>query len=181
MIRVLAVDIGATKFAAAIVDAAGEAPRRTELPTGTSPTASLEHLLDAVRTGDVDAVGIGTAGPLDRDLGTVSPVNIPAWRDFPLVDAVRRRVPDRPVAMAGDAQCVALGEWRRRPPSGGAHALLGIVVSTGIGGGLVRTATRISGPAATPATSGTSRSTRAARCARAARPGVSRPSPAGRP
>ncbi|MEW9552252.1 hypothetical protein [Nonomuraea sp. NPDC050783] len=31
------------------------------------------------------AVGIGPAGPPDVRAGTVSPVDIPAWRGFPLV------------------------------------------------------------------------------------------------
>jgi glucokinase len=142
MNRALAVDIGATKFAAAVIDATGTIHARAEVSIGTEPTAALTRVIDAVRTGDVDVIGIGTAGPLDRGRGTVSPVNIPAWRDFPLADAVRRLVPDVPVSMAGDAQCVALGEWWRWPdtqPQGTrpAGALLGIVVSTGVGGGLV--------------------------------------------
>jgi glucokinase len=137
MNRALAVDIGATKFAAAVIDATGAIHTRAEVSIGTAPTAALTRVIDAVRTGDEDVVGIGTAGPLDLRCGTVSPVNIPAWRDFPLADAVRGLVPDVPVRMAGDAQCVALGEWWRWPGAQPAGALLGIVVSTGVGGGLV--------------------------------------------
>lgn len=137
MSRVLAVDIGATKFAAAVIDTSGTIHRRAELPIGTEPTAMLTRVIDAVLAGDVDAVGIGTAGPLDRGRGTVSPVNIPAWRDFPLTATISRLVPGVPVRMAGDAQCVALGEWWRWQGTRPAGALLGIVVSTGIGGGLV--------------------------------------------
>jgi glucokinase len=137
MNRALAVDIGATKFAAAVIDATGTVHTRAEVSIGTEPTAALTRVIDAVRTGDEDVVGIGTAGPLDRSRGTVSPVNIPAWRDFPLAAAVRRLVPDVPLSMAGDAQCVALGEWWRWQGTQPAGALLGIVVSTGVGGGLV--------------------------------------------
>lgn len=35
------------------------------------------------------AVGIGSAGPVDASAGTVSPVNVPGWRDYPLVAKVR--------------------------------------------------------------------------------------------
>ncbi|HEX9339497.1 MAG TPA: ROK family protein [Pseudonocardiaceae bacterium] len=137
MSQVLAVDIGATKFAAAVIDTSGTIHQRAELPIGVTPTAALEQVIDSVFTGDVDAVGIGTAGPLDRVRGMVSPVNIPAWRDFPLIATIRQLVPGVPVRMAGDAQCVALGEWWRWQGTRPAGALLGIVVSTGIGGGLV--------------------------------------------
>ena len=52
------------------------------------------------RWASVGGVGIGSAGPVDPSRGTVSPVNIPAWRDFPLVDRVARLAP---VAQGGHA------------------------------------------------------------------------------
>lgn len=67
-------------------------------------------------------------------------MNIPAWREFPLVDTLREVLPGRPVRLAGDAQCMALGEWWRGLGGDGAarsRAMLGMVVSTGVGGGLV--------------------------------------------
>jgi glucokinase len=135
MTTVLAIDIGATKFAAGIIRADGTLLRRIERPTGNRPTDTLTELVTAIDPNGVDAVGIGTAGPLDRDRGTVSPVNIPYWRTFPLTATVAELVPGVPVALAGDAQCMALGEWWRTRPT--VRALLGVVVSTGIGGGLV--------------------------------------------
>ncbi|GAA1527594.1 ROK family protein [Dactylosporangium maewongense] len=139
MTAVLAVDVGGTKFAAAVVSAGGVIQDRLEVPlAGQDPTSVLRHLVTALAGGGVAAVGVGTAGPLDRVRGTVSPVNIPAWRDFPLTGTLSTWLPDVPVTMAGDAQCVALGEWWRAPVGGSLQgSLLGIVVSTGIGGGLV--------------------------------------------
>ncbi|MGS2642197.1 ROK family protein [Streptosporangium sp. LJ11] len=154
----LAIDIGGTKFAAALVRPDGTVARRVELPVGPDPEATLVSLVRHIREvpevrdtdgvtgagaagetgdlGDLTGVGIGSAGPLDAVAGTVSPVNIPAWRDFPLVGAVSELLPGLPVALAGDAQCMALGEWWRGGHSR-SRALLGIVVSTGVGGGLV--------------------------------------------
>ncbi|WP_406318833.1 ROK family protein [Streptosporangium sp. NBC_01639] len=141
---VLAVDIGGTKFAAAAVEADGAIRARAEVPLRGRDGAE-EVLLEVVGriTGEVGAdrltgVGIGSAGPLDPRTGTVSPVNIPSWRDFPLVGAVERMLPGRPVRLAGDAQCMALGEWWLGLPEGRpSGAVLGVVVSTGVGGGLV--------------------------------------------
>ncbi|GAA1558848.1 ROK family protein [Actinomadura kijaniata] len=132
---VLALDIGGTKFAAAHVTPDGTLLSRAERPIGPDPTGTLRRLVTDFATSAVTAVGIGTAGPLDTTTGTVSPVNIPAWRDFPLVDTVRRLAGGKPVTLAGDAQCMAMGEWWRGDH--GVPSLLGIVVSTGIGGGLV--------------------------------------------
>ncbi|MEU5991033.1 ROK family protein [Spirillospora sp. NPDC047418] len=132
---VLAVDIGGTKFAVARVDPSGTLLDRAEHPVGQSPTATLRGLVADFAEPGITAVGIGSAGPIDAAAGTVSPINIPRWRGYPLVAAVQRLVPGVPVSLAGDAQCMALGEWWRGGHPG--SSLLGIVVSTGVGGGLI--------------------------------------------
>jgi glucokinase len=141
---VLAIDVGGTKFAAAVVDVHGAI--RSRATAATPATEDPEEVAEVLRgvvgevasTGPSSAlasVGIGSAGPLDPLAGTVSPVNIPAWRDFDLVGAIKRTLPGRPVVLAGDGHCMALGEYWR----GGyaTPAMLGVVVSTGVGGGLV--------------------------------------------
>lgn len=66
---------------------------------------------------------------------TLSPVHIPAWRQFPL----RRRMQEAtglPVFVDNDAKAVALAEgWVGA--AAGVDAFVGMVVSTGIGGGIV--------------------------------------------
>ena len=128
---VLAVDIGGTKIAAARWDGALGDVARTR--TGVDPWTALTDLLDPLAEG-VEAVGIGCGGPMVWPAGDVSPLNIPAWRGFPL----RERVADRygvPVRVHNDAICMALGE--HLAGGWGGRELLGIVVSTGVGGGLV--------------------------------------------
>jgi glucokinase len=139
----LAIDIGGTKFAVAVVHPDGTMTGRAELPVGPDPVATLASLVRGVDVAGLTGVGIGSAGPIDSLAGTVSPVNIPSWRDFPLVDTVRELLADLPglpgipVALAGDGQCMALGEWWQGGYGSGSRVLLGIVVSTGVGGGLV--------------------------------------------
>jgi glucokinase len=131
----LALDIGGTKIAGGLVDSGGRLLRQATRPTGADPLRSLLEVVAELEVGAVDGVGIGCAGPIDTVAGTVSPINIPAWREFPLVEQVRELV-GAPVALAGDAVCVALGEhWVGAGQ--GSDAMLGMVVSTGIGGGLV--------------------------------------------
>ncbi|MEW9546872.1 ROK family protein [Nonomuraea sp. NPDC050783] len=147
MAHVLAIDIGGTKLAAALVDEDGSVSRSGTRPTPrTDVMAALAALIAEVTDGGPPALaaGIGCAGPLDLATGTVSPVNMPSWRGFPLRDEVRE-LTGLPTVLAGDAQCFALGEhWLGA--GRGSTSLLGIVVSTGIGGGLVIDGVPLLGP-----------------------------------
>ena len=68
--------------------------------------------------------------------GEVSPLNIPSWYEFPLRERLRARFPGVPVRVHNDAICVAVGEhWRGA--GRGKDNVLGKVVSTGVGGGLI--------------------------------------------
>jgi glucokinase len=140
----LTLDIGGTKIAAGLVDQSGTLVQAATQPTpknhGAEEVWALTHrmIADAIQTagGGVCAVGIASAGPIDLATGTVSPINIPSWRGFPLRDRVAAAVPGVPVRLAGDGVCMALGEhWRGA--GRGVDFLLGMVVSTGVGGGLV--------------------------------------------
>jgi glucokinase len=140
----LAVDIGGTKLAVALVDPAGAVVYKTTRFTPQCVGAEeLWAVVEAMITdaihragGMLGAVGIASPGPLDLTAGTTSPVNIACWRNFPLRDRVAAAAPGVPVRIAGDALCMALGEhWRGAAQ--GAQFLLGMVVSTGVGGGLV--------------------------------------------
>lgn len=138
---VLAIDIGGTKMAAALVGDDGTVLRADRTPTprrgADEVFAALRDLIGRVRGQRRPlAAGIGCAGPLNGARGLVSPVNITVWRDYPLVERVRTVVGDVPVALGVDGHCFAVGEaWTGA--GRGVDDLLGIVVSTGVGGGLV--------------------------------------------
>ncbi|MBV6698034.1 ROK family protein [Kitasatospora aureofaciens] len=144
-----AVDIGGTKIAGALVDKRGSLRDRIQLPTparesGEAVFAVVRKVLDGLAGSPdwaaVSAVGIGSAGPVDLAHGTVSPVNIPGWRGFPLVAEVAAHpaVAARhlPVHLAGDGVAMAAAEHWRGAARGAANALC-LVVSTGVGAGLV--------------------------------------------
>ncbi|MDV3127664.1 ROK family protein [Mycobacterium sp. 21AC1] len=142
MALTVALDIGGTKIAAGLVDPDGALVHQAKLPTpdgdAESVWAVVERLLTEtlrVASGATDGVGIASAGPIDLPSGTVSPINIVQWHRFPIVERVRA-VTGLPVRLGGDGLCMALGE-RWRGAGRDAQFLLGMVVSTGVGGGLV--------------------------------------------
>ena len=148
----LAVDFGGTKVEAALVDADGRllGPSRHRHPTGRDATSdelaaavvdvTTRALADIPAGMSLIGAGIGSAGPIDHVAGTVSPVNVPAWRGYPLRDLVRGvlcdQVPDPDVLLATDGVACALAEHWVGAGKGVAN-MLGMVVSTGVGGGLI--------------------------------------------
>jgi len=138
----LALDIGGTKIAAGLVDADGALLHHAKLPTPDGDAEAVWTVVDTLVTealaeagGRVRGVGISSAGPIDLPGGTVSPINITQWQGFPVVERVST-LTGAPVRLGGDGLCMALGE-RWRGAGVGASFLLGMVVSTGVGGGLV--------------------------------------------
>jgi glucokinase len=146
----LAVDIGGTKLAVSLVSADGALHHRRTVPTVQGDAEAVWRPLAgaieevAAQAPEISGVGIGSAGPLDPVKGTVSPVNILGWRGFPLVRRVSDLVRDVPVRLAGDGICAAAGEhWRGA--ARGADDVIVLVVSTGVGGGLIQRGRLVTG------------------------------------
>jgi glucokinase len=136
---VLALDIGGSKIEAAVVHADGRVESRQRVATDPgSPElfAAVESLLHEVRQHhDVVALGVGCGGPMTRNGESVSPLNIPTWRGFPLRSRLST-VTGLPTFVDNDAKALALAEGRFGSAQGRSD-YLSMVVSTGIGGGIV--------------------------------------------
>jgi glucokinase len=153
----LAVDLGGTKVEAALVDSNGILlpGSRFRQPTGRETssaeltaavtsvvTLAMESLPDGA---SLAGVGIGAAGPVVEDAGLASPLNLPAWRNYPLRQLVASVVPDVPVTLRLDGLCIVLAEhWIGA--ARGYNNVMGMVVSTGVGGGLILHGNTVSGP-----------------------------------
>ncbi len=161
---VLAVDIGGTKMAGGLVTPDGRihSHRRVATPRTNDPEVvfgALAELLSSVLgSGDPGAgagagsgavagsaagppagvplaCGVGCGGPMRGHGALVSPINIPSWRDFPLRDRMEDLTGMR-VVVDNDAKALALGEGRAGSAVGERN-YVAMVVSTGIGGGIV--------------------------------------------
>ncbi|GGT44093.1 ROK family protein [Streptomyces althioticus] len=142
---VAALDIGGTKIAGALVDREGRILARAQRPTPAQEDGDTVMAAVGAVIGDLaasplweraSAVGIGSAGPVDASAGTVSPVNVPGWRDYPLVAQVRDAAGGLPVELIGDGVAITAAEHWQGAARGHDNALC-MVVSTGVGGGLV--------------------------------------------
>jgi glucokinase len=143
----LALDIGGTKLAAGLVEPAGRVLTWVQAPTPvgldaeqlwSTLNALIGHVLEraGVSTEELTGCGCGCGGPMEWPAGVVSPLNIPAWRRFPLRSRLAERLAGLPVRVHNDAICLVAGEhWRGA--GRGRRNVLGMVVSTGVGGGLV--------------------------------------------
>ena len=133
--NILALDIGATKIAVALLDDDHALQNRFQI-SSNSPSDIWQELEPLLLQFKPDRIGIASAGPINVRTGTISPVNIPQWRDFPIVHQIGKLFPNASIGLLGDGIAVALAE-NRLGAGVGSENMLGVVVSTGIGGGLV--------------------------------------------
>jgi glucokinase len=143
---VLAIDIGGTKFEVGIVASDGSIQDRMRCPTpsggdSAALAATLGGLIDevlaraSVAGTAVFACGVGTGGPMAAGGETISPINIPGWREFPL-HAYLADHTSLPTFVDNDAKALALAEgWFGA--ARGCMNHMAMVVSTGVGGGIV--------------------------------------------
>jgi len=144
---VLAIDIGGTKMAVGLVTMQGELIDRDRVEVDHHAGADA---LFAALNGIIEtqlararehhhmrpvAVGVGSAGPATPNVESISPLNIHSWRNFPLRERVQAAT-RLPVYGDLDAKALALAEgWLGAAQ--GKQSFLAMVVSTGVGGGIV--------------------------------------------
>ncbi len=143
----LGIDVGGTKVAFALGDAAGAlhaSHRRATSPSGSGATdvaAMVEDLRRLVREAgvslrDIDAIGVSVPSPLDPVHGVVlGPPNLPGWTGVPVRDLLHEAF-GAPVFVENDANAAALAEWHFGAARGFEHVVY-LTMSTGVGGGLI--------------------------------------------
>ncbi len=144
---VLAVDLGGTRLAAAIVSAEGKIIYREDSLTlaGEGPRAVIDRLFSVLdrllrpqglASSHPVAIGLGIAGIVDVLSGrVVSGPHLPGWHNVPLRDTVAQKY-SLPVHLLNDASAAALGEHRYGAGRGAGNLVL-LTLGTGIGGGII--------------------------------------------
>lgn len=141
------IDVGGTTIKGAAVWEDGSIAYKTERPTQAE--RGTEVMLDTMaqlcrdvaaeagwQWAEISGVGIGVPAFIDFGTGRVEQAVNLGWRDVPLLDEMKKRLGDLPIALENDANAAALGEaW-----AGGGKGfpdVLAITLGTGVGGGVV--------------------------------------------
>ncbi len=138
--RVMGIDLGGTNARAGIIDndELGEVSSVRIHSDGTvgDVMSDLFGLVDKSIDSSVEAIGIGVPSVVDVDEGIVYDVqNIPSWKEVHLRELMEDRY-NLPVLVNNDANCFALGE-KYFGKGRGAHSMIGLIIGTGMGAGLV--------------------------------------------
>ena len=139
----LGVDLGGTKIEAAIVDDDGVITTRRRSPTPGTYAALLSTVADLCDSVEKAAglvprslaLGIGTPGSRSPADGRMRNCNSTVLNGRPLQDDLEVAT-GRAVRMANDADCFALSE-SRDGAAAGAASVFGVILGTGVGGGIV--------------------------------------------
>ena len=134
-----AVDIGGTKLSVGVVSLTGEVLSHGRAITPqTNVWQALSDLIKSqLALTDVELVGcgVGCGGPMSPDGELVSTLHISEWRDFPLRSKLQE-LTQMPVYIDNDAKALVQGEvWCGAVA--GQTDVIGMVVSTGVGGGII--------------------------------------------
>ncbi|WP_066316067.1 ROK family protein [Bacillus sp. FJAT-29814] len=132
-----AIEAGGTKFVCAVGDENGNIVERTQIPT-TVPEETMGKVIEFFRNFSVDAIGIGSFGPIDINqesptYGFITSTPKIAWKDYPFVQAMKDAFAV-PVGFNTDVNAAALGEASLGAAKG-LDSCLYITVGTGIGAG----------------------------------------------
>jgi fructokinase len=146
----IGIDIGGTKIEAAALEADGaiRLRRRVATPTGDyeGMVATVKTLVDGVETalGRAESVGLGIPGMLSPATGLVKNANSTCLIGRPF-DRDLAAALGRPVRLANDANCFALSEAVDGAAQG-ARVMFGVILGTGVGGGIVVDGRVLTGP-----------------------------------
>lgn len=151
--HVIAVDLGGTNIRVAVITESGKMEHRTRMPTHASegPDAVIARIggliNEVAREAQLEPevpVGVASPGPLNPRTGVVHYTpNLPGWRDVAVVEKLTAIV-NRPVTLANDGNCGALGEAMFGSAKG-VRNLVYLALGTGIGGGVISEGVLIDG------------------------------------
>jgi fructokinase len=146
----LGIDLGGSKIEVIGLDERGAVLLRRRRP---SPRGSYENTLAAIRTlvAEVEAelgargtVGVGTPGAISPATGLLKNSNS-TWLNGKPLDSDLAEALERPIAMANDADCLALSE-ATDGAAAGAATVFAVILGTGVGGGLAVHGQVLAGP-----------------------------------
>ena len=140
----IGVDLGGTKIEVALVNADGQLSDRLRIPTQSEAgpdkipediTKTIHQLCDKHKDIAPSVIGIGVAGQVEKNTGTIIFSPNLGWQNVNLQELLTNKL-QLPVAVCNDVKAAAWGEWLHGAGTG-CDDLVCIFVGTGIGGAIV--------------------------------------------
>lgn len=135
--KVGAIEAGGTKFVCAVANGENEILEQISFPT-TTPEETLANVFNFFDTFELDAIGIGSFGPIEINpaspkYGSILSTPKLAWKDFDCLGAMKARY-DVPMGWTTDVNCAVIGESTLGAAKGLEDTMY-ITIGTGIGAG----------------------------------------------
>ncbi|HUS25017.1 MAG TPA: ROK family protein [Candidatus Binatia bacterium] len=148
----IGVDLGGTKMEAIVMGERSAILHRERRPTPREDyAATLRAIAELVSNAEAAVkasrplpVGFGTPGAISPATGRIKNANSLCLNHQPLKEDIER-VLARPVRLANDADCLTLSE-ASDGAAAGARCVFGVILGTGVGGGVVVDGKLLAGP-----------------------------------
>jgi glucokinase len=120
MKKAIGIDIGGTKIAAGIISEAGELLRRQEVKSDPSDRESMfkqvviavEQVLEGTSLSEIEGIGVGVPGKVDRENGIAIFQNNLPWQQFPIAARLQEQFGSIPTNVDNDVYMAAFAEWK---------------------------------------------------------------------
>lgn len=144
----IGIDLGGTKIEGIAIDSNGHVLVRQRIdtpPTYTEAIKAICNLINSIESQQSreGSIGIGHPGSNSPTTGLIRNANSVWLNDRPLVQDLERML-SRTVRSANDADCFALSE-ACDGAGAGRHIVFGVIIGTGVGGGIVIDGELVSG------------------------------------
>ena len=139
MKKIGALEAGGTKMVLAVYDENGTELERITLPTLT-PDVTMPKMIEFFRKHEIDALGVGSFGPLDLNpesptYGYITSTPKLAWKDYPLLEKLLDGR-DIPAGIDTDVNAAIIAEAEMGAARGCQNAVY-VTIGTGVGGGVL--------------------------------------------
>ncbi|WHY77084.1 ROK family protein [Neobacillus sp. WH10] len=141
MKRAIGIDIGGTKIAAGIISDTGELLERTEVKSDPSDRENMfERVVEAVENvlgkssvsiGDIEGIGVGVPGKVNREKGIAVFQNNLPWKQFPVTARLQERFGIERITIDNDVYMATFAEWKAAQVKR-AETFVYVTISTGI-------------------------------------------------